>query len=75
MIEDESDAKVLAGKEKREMEQILGRGDRRDAKVNEDRDRKLEERAPYLPKDNVKTGAEVRYYALFYLLLNTNLYQ
>jgi hypothetical protein len=57
---DESDAKMLAGKEKREMEQILGREVKRDNKVNADRERMLEERADTLPKDKVKSGADVR---------------
>lgn len=42
------------------MEQVLGRGVRRDARVNELRDKMLEERAESLPKDKVRTGADVR---------------
>ena len=59
LFKDESDAKLLAGKEKREMEDILKRGVERDKKVNEDRDKTLESLADTLPRDKVKSGADV----------------
>lgn len=57
---DESDAKLLAGKEKREMEETLKRGVNRDKWVNEQRDREIEEQSKNLPKDQVKSGTDAR---------------